>query len=143
MLLPVHRAVQHIELIRSDIPITYQDGQSSFRVTLEPLYQELTDLLLLASETSDKNVEQRSLREAQRTIELVKQSELEDYLQDRCSVGTNRTSATATVPSKTAIYYPIVLADRLELLVETSSGIYRHKVDVAAERRTMMPPSKL
>ncbi|MEE9413046.1 MAG: tetratricopeptide repeat protein, partial [Methylococcales bacterium] len=40
------RAVVHIESIRRDIPIFYQDGKSSFKETLAPIYMGLVDLLL-------------------------------------------------------------------------------------------------
>ena len=40
------RAVSRIEAVRQDIPIEYEDGCSSFRATLEPIYLRYADLLL-------------------------------------------------------------------------------------------------
>jgi CHAT domain-containing protein len=124
------RAVQHIEQSRADIPITYQNGQSSFRETLEPIYQGLTDLLIKQAVAGDVRQRQSLLREAINTVELVKQTELQDYLRDRCSVGTLTSEKKLTIPPATAIYYPIILPDRLELLVETASGINQQTVAV-------------
>lgn len=128
------RAVRHIEAIRSDIPVRYQDGRSSFRDTLAPVYLGLTELLLQRAEGEQGERRQASLRQARDTVELTKQSELEDYLRDRCSVGAARRGDRAAPPTGTAVYYPIILPDRLELLVETAQGIERRSVDVGAER---------
>jgi CHAT domain-containing protein len=128
------RAVEHVEAVRSDIPVQYQDGRSSFRDTLEPLYLGLTDQLLRRSEAAPPAERQALLRQARDTIELIKQTELADYLRDRCSVDAATRSVTAAPPAGTAIYYPIILPDRLELLLETAAGLERRSVAVGGER---------
>ncbi|MCA0240458.1 MAG: CHAT domain-containing protein [Proteobacteria bacterium] len=134
------RAVEHIEAVRSDIPVQYLDGRSSFRQTLAPTYLGLTDLLLQRAAGTRGGTEQQALlRQARDTVELIKQTELEDYLRDRCGVagagGTRGGSGAAAYvpPPGTAIYYPIILSDRLELLLETDQGIERRSVAVEAE----------
>ncbi len=129
------RAVDHVEAVRSDIPVQYLDGRSSFRQTLEPTYLGLTDLLLLRAAATARGAEQQALlRQARDTVELIKQTELEDYLRDRCGVaGAARSGAAYVPPPGTAIYYPIILPDRLELLLETDQGIERRSVKVGAE----------
>jgi CHAT domain-containing protein len=129
----LRRAVAHIEAVRSDIPVQYQDGRSSFRETLEPVYLGLTDLLLQQSASSRGDVRATLLRQARDTVELIKQTELEDYLRDRCTVGASRSDARVVLPPGTAIYYPIILPDRLELLVETAQGIERTSVPVSGD----------
>ncbi len=124
------RAVQHIESVRNDIPVTYLDGQSSFRLTLEPTYLGLTDLLLQRAAGRQGAEQQALLRQARDTAELIKQTELEDYLRDRCSVGAARQAQALRPAPGTAIYYPIILPDRLELLLETGRGIERRSVAV-------------
>jgi CHAT domain-containing protein len=128
------RAVEHVEAVRSDIPVQYQDGRSSFRDTLEPLYLGLTDLLLRRSDASPPAERQALLRQARDTVELIKQTELADYLRDRCSVDAATRSVAAAPPAGTAIYYPIILPDRLELLLETAAGLERRSVAVGGER---------
>lgn len=127
------RAVDHIEAIRQDIPIDYVDGNSSFRTLLEPVYLGLADLLL--SEADNKNLAVKSAlyRRTQDTLELMKQSELEDFLGDRCIVDSVTRTDEKKIPAHTAIIYPVVLTDRLELLVQTSNGFYRRVVSVSAD----------
>jgi len=127
------RAVQHIEAVRSDIPVQYQDGRSSFRETLEPIYLGLTDLLLRQSAAAEGAPRSALLRQARDTVELIKQTELEDFLRDRCTIDSARNDAAAALPAATAIYYPVILPDRLELLLETAQGIERRSVDVGGD----------
>ena len=126
------RAVDHVEAIRQDIPVEYQDGKSSFRETLEPLYLGLADLLL--SRKNNNNDEQRDLyTRARQTLELMKQSELEDFLGDRCAVEARKNTAISTLPDHTALLYPIILPDRLELLRETREGFKRVTINVTSK----------
>lgn len=128
------RAVGHIEAIRQDIPVEYMDGRSSFRETLEPVYLGLADLLLQQSALANGEEKAARLREARDTVELIKQTELEDFLGDRCSVDTVRQAAgRGTLPPRTAVLYPVILPDRLELLVETPSGLQHRTVPVTAD----------
>ena len=122
------RAVQHLESIRQDIPVDYQNGRSSFRETLEPVYLGLADLLLeQAKKTSGDN--QQLLKKARDTVELIKQTELEDFLGSRCTVESAR-QQIEQLDNKTAIVYPIILPQRLELLVSTQKGLTQFTVPV-------------
>lgn len=127
------RAVGHVEAVRSDIPVRYVDGRSSFRDTLEPLYLGLTDQLLRRAARSSGTERDALLRRARDTVELIKQTELEDYLRDRCSVGAAARRVVAPPPG-VAIHYPILLPDRVELLLETSAGLERRSVPLPSER---------
>lgn len=133
------RAVQQVEAIRIDIPVKFRDGRSSFRETLEPIYLALTDLLLQQSASSTGDERAALLRQARDTVELIKQSELQDFLRDRCTVESARQAQTQVAPG-TALYYPIILPDRLELLLETSRGIERRSVAVRGDalRRSVL-----
>ena len=125
------RAVDHIESIRQDIPVEYTDGRSSFRETLEPVYLGLADLLL--SRANDAGPEQAQLiRRARDVVELIKQTELEDFLGDRCTIETVR-AAKSVIPAGAAVFYPIILPDRLELLLETAAGLQRRTVKVNSD----------
>ncbi len=124
-------AVELIETIRQDIPITYVDGRSSFRETLEPIYQGLADLLLRQANAAVPERANELLRHARDAVELIKQSELQDYLGDRCAVANAVSDANLALPARTAVLYPIILADRLELLVETRAGISRRAAPVS------------
>ncbi|WP_326537688.1 CHAT domain-containing protein [Pseudorhodoferax sp.] len=132
------RAVEHVEAVRSDMPVHYTDGRSSFRETLEPVYLGLTDALLRRAAQSNGSEQATLLRQARNTVELIKQTEMEDFMRNRCWLGGARDIDDYRPPPATAIYYPIILPDRLELLIETEHGIERTAVPVAGDelRRT-------
>lgn len=123
-------AVEHIENIRQDIPVEYVDGRSSFRETLEPIYLGLADLLLQEAAKPGVQGQAQLFRQARDTVELIKQTELQDYLGDRCVVESARPLRRASLPARTAVFYPVILENRLELLLETPQGIERRRVDI-------------
>jgi CHAT domain-containing protein len=126
------RAVEHVEAVRSDIPVRYQDGRSSFRDTLEPLYLGLTDQLLRRADTVPPVERDALLRQARDTVELIKQTELEDWLRSRCGVEANRLAWKP--PAGTAMLHAIILPDRLELIVETAGGIEHRSAAIGGEQ---------
>jgi CHAT domain-containing protein len=145
------RAVAQIERLRQDLPIEYEDGRSYFHQTLEPVYLGLAELLLKEAGRQSGPARAVYLRRARDTVELIKQSELQDYLGDRCTVealrhagantGANAEAAentgyvlaspTDSIPAGTAILYPVIFKDRIELLLETSAGIERRSWQVS------------
>ncbi len=126
------RSVYHIEAIRQDIPIRYQDGRSSFRETLAPIYMGLADMLLAeAAEVSAPPDRQALLREAQSVVEKVKRSELTDYFRDPCVAALSR--GIETLAGDTAVIYPIILPDRLALLVEAGGRLTQRTSAVRAD----------
>ena len=131
------RAIDHVESIRQDIPIEYESGRSSFRDTLEPMYLGLIDLLLKEADAAQGSERTALLRRAREVAEFIKQSELQDYLGERCSVDALQNAAPAGVAPGTAILYPIVLKDRVEVIFESGAGISRQTtiVDARALRK--------
>ena len=127
------RAIKHIETIRLDIPVSYENGRSSFRETLAPIYLGLADLLLQQSAKVDASSEQTLLKEAQDVIELMKQSELEDFFQSRCEIAASPIDLKKTDPHAAAIY-PIPFKDRLDIIVYTSQGLKRFSSNVTAKK---------
>ncbi len=126
------RAVDHLEMIRQDIPVDYENGQSSFRHTLEPVYLGLADLLLEQAKQAVGDNKQPLLQKARDTVELIKQTELEDFLGSRCRVESARQTQLEQIDAKTAVIYPIILPERLELLVGTHEGLFEFVVPVDA-----------
>jgi len=127
------RAVEHVEAIRLNIPVEYHDGRSSFRATLAPIYVGLADLLLLEARHGTSEKAQPLLREARDTVELAKQTELEDFLGDRCLIQSARDAEPQRADPASAVLYPIILLDRLELLLDLRGHIKQISVDVSAE----------
>ena len=130
-------SVNHIQAIRGDIPVDYQNGRSSFRETLQPVYTGLADLLIQqADQASDDRAQQALLREARNTIERVKQTELEDYFENRCTLQTIPEQAIDNIAANTAAIYPVILEDRLELLLSIGGRIEHRSVPVSAVQLT-------
>lgn len=125
------RAVSHLESVRQDIPIEYEDGRSSFQATLEPIYLGYTDLLLRQLDKQPAEVQSAQLPKVLNVLEWIRQAELQDFLGDRCAVEAAQGSDSARVPSGTAVLYPVILPDRVELLLQTSSGIQRRSTAIA------------
>ncbi|MEF8766548.1 CHAT domain-containing protein [Candidatus Accumulibacter contiguus] len=132
------RAVSHLESVRQDIPIEYEDGRSSFQATLEPIYLGYTDLLLRQLDKQPAEVQAAQLPKVLNALEWIRQAELQDFLGDRCAVEAAHGSDSARVPPGTAVLYPVILPDRLELLLQTSGGIQRRStaIDGATLRAT-------
>jgi CHAT domain-containing protein len=125
-------AVERIERVRQDIPVTYVDGRSSFRETLEPVYVGLAELLLRQAMRASGESRAQLLRRARDAVELIKQTELQDYLGDRCQVLGTMTLTGSRLPAGVAILYPLILEKQLALLVDTPRGIEVREVAVGA-----------
>jgi CHAT domain-containing protein len=122
------RAVGHIQALRQDIPVTYENGRSSFRDTLAPAYLELAALLF----DKAKNTPQQQsalLQEAQMTVEQIKKSELEDYFQNRCEL-PSRPIDNAMLPGGMAALYPVIFPTHLDLLLLTKAGLQHFSTPV-------------
>jgi CHAT domain-containing protein len=132
------RAVEQIEALRPDMPIEFDDGSSSFRKLFEPVYMGLVDSLLQSADNGSADLTTDFLRRARDAAELIKQSELQDYLGDRCTLDTVKGGSATVIPTGTAVLYPIIFPDRIELLLENSAGINRFttRIDGAIVRAT-------
>lgn len=124
------KAVDYIQAIRRDIPVSYEDGKSSFRKTLEPIYLGYTHQLLKKASQQNGEAKQQTLALARQTIELIKQSELEDFLGGRCLIEGMQRNVLDDMDKQAAILYPIILEDRLELLLGIGKTIRQFSVSV-------------
>jgi len=111
------RAVAYVNAIRQDIPVRYQNGKSSFKQLLGPLYRNLADLVLQQAWQKQNPAKQNLLAEAKDLLETLKLTELEDFFQDRCLLRNQQTFSLAELDRNTAILYPVLLADRFEWLI--------------------------
>jgi len=125
------RTRQQLEALRPDIPVEYHDGHSSFRETLGPIYLELADLLLQqAGMEAPSDV--ALLHEARDTVELIKRSEMEDYLGGRCALPRPKRTPIESLDARTAVLYPIIFPERLDILVAVGDQLKRYSHVVSA-----------
>ncbi|MDH5641182.1 MAG: CHAT domain-containing protein, partial [Nitrospira sp.] len=132
------RAIETLQPIRQEFLIGSRNQATSFRETTGPLFFELSDLLLRrATATTYKQARQALLVQAQDTVELFKAAELQDYFKDDCvAAARSRSTEVAESTKNTAVIYPIVLPERLELLVSLPDGLRQVVVPVPADTLT-------
>lgn len=131
-LVAYHVAARTLEQIRQDLAA---GGRSSFRTQAGPVYIELADLLIRRAERKANPVAMASdLHEARLAIEALKGAELEDYFQDDCVAALkSKTRGIDSLAPGTAALYPIVLPDRLAVLVSLPKGLRVYSTPVSAQ----------
>ena len=129
------RAADLVHKLRPEMAAGAATAAAPFRDAGGRLYFELADLLLQQSgATATPEEAQRYLVKARESIELFKMSELRDYFADECvdAFQTRRTKLE-DVSRQAAIFYPIILPNRTELLVSLPDGMHRITVDIKQE----------
>ena len=94
--------------------------QFSFREQVEPVYRELVDLLLQPSQSSPSQggageVSQANLQQARSTIEALQLAELANFFREACL--DTQTQLIDRIDPTAAVIYPIILRDRLEVIL--------------------------
>ena len=118
----LRQAVATLESIRGDLALARHTRSGGFRATVEPVYSGLADLLLRRAQSNAANA-QPILREARAVIELFKAAELRDYFQDDCVDSLQaRRGAVEIADGHAAVLYPIVMPDRVVLLISFPDG---------------------
>jgi CHAT domain-containing protein len=125
------RAVSRLEAVRADIPVVRRAGRSAYREIIRPLYLGMADLLFTLAGKSDAQDATRLLTEAQEAVESAKQAELQDYFHDDCTASLAAKSKDLDrVAPRTVVLYPVILSDRIELLVTVDGAKKRVTVPV-------------
>jgi CHAT domain-containing protein len=114
-------AVNGLRQIRSDLAFVNPNVQFSFRESVEPVYRQLVSLLLQNDPAGDK---QTNLLKAQSMIESLQLAELVNFFRSDCltaaQVDINQVDRSA------AVIYPILLEDRLEVIISLPNQPLRH-----------------
>lgn len=114
-------AVNALESLRSDLVVTNADMQFSFRQSIEPVYRELVSLLL---SKNGRSVSQENLLQARNTIESLQLAELNNFFREACLDVTP--TAIDRIDPQAAVIYPIILSDRLEVIVSLPDKSLTH-----------------
>ena len=112
-------AVSILDEVRRDLLATNVDAQFSFRETVEPVYRELVSLLLLPEEAS-----QDALMQAREVIEGLQLAELENYFSSACLDAASE--YVDKLDPQAATVYPIVLKDRVEVILSLPDSPLKH-----------------
>jgi CHAT domain-containing protein len=129
------QSVKILQSLRSDLVNISSDVQFSFKESVEPVYRELVSLLLqppLNIPTAKGSqgvvmrgeIEQSALIQARQTIESLQVAELDNFFRDACS--RVRPVEIDKIDPKAAVFYPIILGDRLEVIVRLPGKPLEH-----------------
>lgn len=132
----LERAVGLLEEARQAIILQRGDANAlDFRYAVAPIYRDLTERLLEASDLAGNAHDRKALLVRARSVtEVYKAAELRDYFRDQCVADLEmRTVSAEQVADGAAVVYPIALDDRLELLVTLPGGIERYTVAESAQ----------
>jgi len=105
-------AVDTLQSLRSDLVAVNSNVQYSFREQVEPIYRQLVELLLPKDETQ---VSSEQLEQARQVIELLQIAELDNFFHADCL--TAQPIKIDQIDPNAAVLYPIILSDRLEVIV--------------------------
>jgi CHAT domain-containing protein len=113
-------AIGTLKLLRTDLVAVNPAVQLSFQETVEPIHRDLVSLLL----SPDRDSTPGDLEAARQTIESLQLAELDNFFREACL-----TAAAVDIDrldQRAAVVYPIILADRLEVIVSLPNQTLRH-----------------
>ncbi|WP_204153542.1 CHAT domain-containing protein [Leptolyngbya sp. CCY15150] len=123
------QAIATLKTLRSDVvSINNPEAWLSFRDTIEPVHREFVDLLL----APDRTPSSAELDRARETVEALQLAELDNFFKAAC-LDADAVNIE-TIDPRAAVIYPILLSDRLELILNLpDQPPIRHSVPVPAE----------
>ena len=116
-------AVKALKALRSDLVAVNSDVQFSFRESVEPVYRELVGLLL------DNQPNQTELIQARELIESLQVAELDNFFREAC---LDRATQIDQVDPTATVIYPIILSDRLAVILSQAGKPLRYYVTQAS-----------
>ncbi len=113
------QAYNTLKSLRNDLVALNPDVQFSFRDNVEPVYRQYVDLLLQLQDQSGQ-VSQKNLQKARTVIEALQFTELENFFRQACLQPSTKNidEVVDKTGSQTAVIYPIILKDRLEIILK-------------------------
>ncbi|NMF66124.1 CHAT domain-containing protein [Brasilonema octagenarum] len=125
-------AVASLQSLRSDLVAVNQEVQFNFRDSVEPIYRESVELLL-----QQKGQEKPDLDKVRKRIEALQLAELDNFFREACL--SNQFVVLDKVVDRdnlnTAIFYPIILDNRLEVILKLPNQPLIHKTSVVNRQK--------
>ncbi|WP_353930154.1 CHAT domain-containing protein [Okeanomitos corallinicola TIOX110] len=119
------QTVKTLGYLRKDLVASNSNLQFSFQESIEPIYRELVSLLLENKQTkTGKDINQGNIEKARDLIESLKIAELDNYFQEDCLSG--EIAKVDQVDPQAALIYPIILRDRLEVIISLTNQPLKH-----------------
>ena len=116
-------AVDSLKTLRGNLIAIAPNLRFDFTEKVEPVYRDYVDLLLSSQSTGesaeDTTTKSANLQKAQSAIESLQLAELENYFAEPCvPLSKDISQIIENTTSPTAVLYPIILRDRLEILLK-------------------------
>jgi CHAT domain-containing protein len=111
-------AVQSLQAIRGDLVAVNQDMQFSYRESVEPVYREMVALLLDGGQPG-----QAELTQARDIVESLQVAELDNFFREAC---LDKARQIDQVDPTATVVYPIILPDRLAVILSTAGQPLRY-----------------
>ncbi|MCC0178008.1 CHAT domain-containing protein [Waterburya agarophytonicola K14] len=116
------RGVELLKSLSQDLVAIDPDVQYSFREGVEPVYRQLVSLLLTAE--SGKEIPQGNLERGREVIESLQLAELNNFFREACLDA--QVVNIDSVDNRAAVIYPIILGDRLEVILSLPDRPLQH-----------------
>ncbi len=151
-------AYKTLQSLRGDLVAMNPDVQFSFRENIEPVYRELVELLLRSVESSasvpfekldqrdaslqksnalrspQEGINQDNLKLARDVIESLQLAELDNFFRSACLNPTQELDPVVDEKDqRAAVIYPIILPDRLDIILKLPNQELRHYKTVIAQ----------
>ncbi|MBD1938104.1 CHAT domain-containing protein [Microcoleus sp. FACHB-68] len=115
-------AINKLQSLRSDLAAINPDVQFSFNESVEPVYRQLVSLLL------QSNPSQQNLKKAREVIEALQVAELDNFFREACL--DVKPQQIDQLDPTAAVIYPIILPDRLEVILSLPGQPLSHYTTV-------------
>ncbi|MFN6487518.1 MULTISPECIES: CHAT domain-containing protein [unclassified Nostoc] len=120
-------AVATLQSLRTDLVAVNREVQFNFRDSVEPIYRQSVELLL-----QQKGQEKPDLDKVRKRIEALQLAELDNFFREACL--SNQFVVLDKVVDRdrpnTAIFYPIILDNQLEIILKLPNQPLIHKTSV-------------
>jgi CHAT domain-containing protein/tetratricopeptide (TPR) repeat protein len=129
-----NEAFKTLQSLRGDLVAINPDVQFSFRESVEPVYRQFVDLLLRPQtppfqEETAGTPSQENLYKAREVIEALQLAELDNFFREACLQPQQQLDQVVDQQAPTAaIIYPIILPDRLEVILKLPEQPLHHYV---------------
>lgn len=134
-ILSYSEAINTLKSLRKDLVTLNSDVQFSFRDRVEPVYRQYVDLLLQPE--TNRPVNPNYLKQARNAIEALQLSELENFFQEACLEARPQQidEIVDKIDPTAAVIYPIILPNRLEIILKLPNDNELHHFTTAQPER--------
>jgi len=137
-------AVELLQDGRLETALRYERQAASFVETQGLVYLELVDVLLRSASRVEEAAARSLTFEARQRLEQLKAAELRDYFRDECVAELEARSVSVdAVAEASAVVYPVLLPDRLELLVSYAGQLHRFAPEELVSRAEVVEQANL